>query len=149
MSAPPRRSREKRTEARRPPSLSVKPQSKHLPRPTSANIHSTHCQPTPEMNPLISPSIQRTVSCTPWHWSRGDNRVAVVIVPDPIFAKGKGRTPSVERLLPHFELAYFVGSGFPPQRRVFRWPIVWREASGEDQGRYRRQHPVRSDALCI
>jgi hypothetical protein len=44
----------------------------------------------------------------------GDNRVAVVIVPDPIFAKDKGCTPSVERLLPHFELAYFAGSGFPP-----------------------------------
>jgi hypothetical protein len=44
----------------------------------------------------------------------GDYRVAVVIVPDPITAKDKGCTLSVERLLPHFELAYFTGSGFSP-----------------------------------
>jgi hypothetical protein len=36
----------------------------------------------------------------------GDDRVAVVIVPDPITGKHKGCTLSVERLLPRFELAY-------------------------------------------
>lgn len=40
--------------------------------------------------------------------------MAFVIVPDPIFARDKGCTLSVERLLPHFELAYFTGTGFPP-----------------------------------
>jgi len=48
----------------------------------------------------------------------GDNKVAVVIVPDPIRAKDKGCTLSVERLLPRFELAYFTGSGFPPNSDV-------------------------------
>jgi hypothetical protein len=43
----------------------------------------------------------------------GNDKVAVVIVPDPILAKDKNCTLSVERLLPHFELAYFTGSGFP------------------------------------
>jgi hypothetical protein len=37
----------------------------------------------------------------------GDDRVAVVIVPDPITGKHKGCTLIVERLLPRFELAYF------------------------------------------
>jgi hypothetical protein len=37
----------------------------------------------------------------------GDDRVSVVIVPDPITGKHKGCTLSVERLLPRFELAYF------------------------------------------
>ena len=36
----------------------------------------------------------------------GDDRVAVVIVPDPITGKHKGCTLSVERLLPRSELAY-------------------------------------------
>jgi len=44
----------------------------------------------------------------------GEHRAAVVIVPDPIAAKDKGCTLSVERLLPKFELAYFTGGGFPP-----------------------------------
>jgi hypothetical protein len=48
----------------------------------------------------------------------GDNKVAVVIVPDPILAKDKGCALSVERLLPHFELAFFTGSGFPPNSDV-------------------------------
>jgi hypothetical protein len=43
-----------------------------------------------------------------------DHRVAFIIVPDPILAKDKGCTLNVERLLPHFELAYFTGSGFAP-----------------------------------
>ena len=44
----------------------------------------------------------------------GEYRATVVIVPDPIIAKDKSCSLSVERLLPHFELAYFTGSGFPP-----------------------------------
>ena len=48
----------------------------------------------------------------------GDHRVAFIIVPDPILAKDKDCTLSVERLLPHFELAYFTGSGFPPNSDV-------------------------------
>ncbi len=43
----------------------------------------------------------------------GEDRVAIVIVPDPITGKDKGCALSVERLLPHFELAYVTGSGFP------------------------------------
>jgi hypothetical protein len=61
----------KRTEARRPSSLSVKPQSKHLSPSNFFDIHSTPCQRTTGMNPLISLSIQRKVSCTTWHWSLG------------------------------------------------------------------------------
>lgn len=48
----------------------------------------------------------------------GNDKAAVVIVPDPIMAKDKGCTLRVERLLPHFELAYFTGSGFPPNSDV-------------------------------
>ena len=48
----------------------------------------------------------------------GNHRVAIIIVPDPIVAKDKGCTLSVERLLPHFELAYFTGSGFLPNSGV-------------------------------
>lgn len=48
----------------------------------------------------------------------GDYRAAIVIVPDPIVAKDKGCSLTVERLLPHFELAYFNGSGFPPSSDV-------------------------------
>src|SRR6266436_8321895 len=44
----------------------------------------------------------------------GEHRAAIVIVPYPIVAKDKDCTLSVERLLPGFELAYFSGSGFPP-----------------------------------
>jgi hypothetical protein len=48
----------------------------------------------------------------------GNDKVAVVIVPDPIMAKDRNCTLSVERLLPHFELAYFTGGGFPPNSDV-------------------------------
>jgi hypothetical protein len=48
----------------------------------------------------------------------GNDKAAVVIVSDPIVAKDKGCTLRVERLLPHFELAYFTGSGFPPNSDV-------------------------------
>ena len=48
----------------------------------------------------------------------GNDKAAVVIVPDPIMAKDKGCGLSVERLLRHFELAYFTGSGFPPNADV-------------------------------
>lgn len=43
----------------------------------------------------------------------GEYRVATVIVPIPVVGSDKGCTFSVERLLPHFELAYFSGTGFP------------------------------------
>jgi hypothetical protein len=48
----------------------------------------------------------------------GENRATIVIVPDPISAKDKGCTLNVERLLPHFELAYLSGSGFPPDTEI-------------------------------
>lgn len=48
----------------------------------------------------------------------GDNKATIVIVPDPISGKDKGCTLTVERLLPHFELAYFSGSGFPPNTEI-------------------------------
>lgn len=48
----------------------------------------------------------------------GEHRAAIVIVPDPIVAKDKDCTLSVERLLPGFELAYFSGSGFPPNNEA-------------------------------
>ena len=63
----------------------------------------------------------------------GEYRVAIVIVPDPILAKDKGCTLSVERLLPHFELAYFTGHGFP----------VNMEASFDAQS-YDEKHPVKT-----
>lgn len=44
----------------------------------------------------------------------GKYRAAIVIVPDPIVGNDKNCSLSAERLLPHFELAYFTGSGFPP-----------------------------------
>ena len=44
----------------------------------------------------------------------GDYRAAIVIVPDPIIGEDKGCSISVERLLPHFELAYLSGTGFSP-----------------------------------
>ena len=44
----------------------------------------------------------------------GEYRAAIVIVPDPIVAKDKDCTLSVERLLPHFELAWFLGVVFLP-----------------------------------
>jgi hypothetical protein len=63
----------------------------------------------------------------------GDNRVTLVIVPDPITAKDKGCTLSVERLLPRFELAYFTGTGFPPNS----------DASFESQS-YDEKHPLKT-----
>jgi hypothetical protein len=44
----------------------------------------------------------------------GNDKATVVIVPDPITAKDKSCTLSVERLLPRFELAYLTGVGFLP-----------------------------------
>jgi hypothetical protein len=61
----------------------------------------------------------------------GNDKAAVVIVPDPIVAKDKGCTLRVERLLPHFELAYLTGSGFPPNSDV--------SFDGESYG---EKHPV-------
>ncbi len=42
----------------------------------------------------------------------GQSKAGIVIVPDPITGSDKGCTLTVERLLPHFEIAYFRGSGF-------------------------------------
>jgi len=44
----------------------------------------------------------------------GNDKAAVVIVPDPIVAKDKGCTLRVERLLPHFELSTLRAAGFLP-----------------------------------
>ena len=41
-----------------------------------------------------------------------------MIVRGPITTKDKGCSMSVERLLPHFELAYFSGKGFPPDAQL-------------------------------
>lgn len=65
----------------------------------------------------------------------GEHRAAIVIVPDPITGKDKGCTLSVERLLPHFELAYFTGSGFP----------VNSDASFDSQS-YEEKHPIKAKA---
>jgi len=43
-----------------------------------------------------------------------DFRAATIIVPDPISAKDKGCTLDVVRLSAGFEVAYFTGSGYPP-----------------------------------
>ena len=48
----------------------------------------------------------------------GDAKAAIVIVPDPITAEDKGCTLHAVRLLPKFELAYFSGSGYPPNSDV-------------------------------
>jgi len=48
----------------------------------------------------------------------GENRAFIVIVPDPIVGKDKGCTLSAVRLLPHFELVSFTGSGFAPNTQV-------------------------------
>jgi hypothetical protein len=48
----------------------------------------------------------------------GDAKAAIVIVPDPITAEDKGCTLHAVRLLPRFELAYFSGSGYPPNTDV-------------------------------
>ena len=47
-----------------------------------------------------------------------DQRVTVVIVPNPITAKDKGCTLNVERLTPRFEAAYFTGSGYDPDTQI-------------------------------
>jgi hypothetical protein len=39
-------------------------------------------------------------------------------VPDPVKSNDKRCTLEVVRLLPHFEVAYFVGSGFVPNAKV-------------------------------
>jgi hypothetical protein len=48
----------------------------------------------------------------------GENRAAIVIVPDPITASDKNCTLGVVRLLPGFETAYFTGSGFVPDADI-------------------------------
>jgi len=42
------------------------------------------------------------------------SRAAIVLVPLPIEGKDKGCTISIVRLTPKFELAYAIGTGFPP-----------------------------------
>jgi hypothetical protein len=42
----------------------------------------------------------------------GDQRVAVIVVPSPITSSDRGYTLNVERLMPHFEVAFFTGSGY-------------------------------------
>jgi hypothetical protein len=44
----------------------------------------------------------------------GDQRAAVVIVPDPIVGKDKECTLNAVRLMAHFEVAYLTGSGYSP-----------------------------------
>jgi hypothetical protein len=68
----------------------------------------------------------------------GEYRAAIVIVPDPIAAKDKDCTLSVERLLPHFELAYFSGSGFPPNS----------EASFEGES-YGEKRPIKTKSDSV
>lgn len=63
----------------------------------------------------------------------GANRAAVVIVPNPIMGKDKTCSLSAVRLLPHFELAYFTGSGFPANT-----DLTFESAS------YDEKHPVRT-----
>jgi hypothetical protein len=65
----------------------------------------------------------------------GNDRVAVAIVPDPIIGKDKGCTLTVERLLPHFELAFITGSGFRPNSDV-----------SFDSQSYDEKHPVKTVA---
>ncbi len=63
----------------------------------------------------------------------GEHRATIVIVPDPVDGKDKGCSLSVERLLPHFELAYFTGVGFPPNEEV--------TLEGESYG---EKHPIKA-----
>lgn len=63
----------------------------------------------------------------------GQNMATIVIVPDPISGKDKGCTLSVERLLPHFELAYLSGSGFPPDTQI-----------NFESHSYSEQHPLQA-----
>lgn len=65
----------------------------------------------------------------------GKHRAAIVIVPDPIMAKDKDCTLSAERLLPGFELAYFSGSGFPPNS----------DATFDSES-YGEKHPINAKA---
>lgn len=67
----------------------------------------------------------------------GDHRAFIVIVPDPILGKDKTCTLSAVRLLPHFELVSFTGSGFPPNT-----PVTF------DSHSYDEKHPltVQTDA---
>ncbi len=44
----------------------------------------------------------------------GDQRAAVVIIPDPIIGRDKECTLNAVRLTAHFEVAYLTGSGYPP-----------------------------------
>lgn len=48
----------------------------------------------------------------------GDSRATIIIVPDPITSKDKGCSLEVVRLMPGFELAFFTGSGYPPNSEV-------------------------------
>ena len=48
----------------------------------------------------------------------GDSKAGIVIVPNPINVKNKGCSLEVVRLTPRFELAYFTGSGYPPNAAV-------------------------------
>ncbi|MGA8089998.1 MAG: hypothetical protein WCA10_22190 [Terracidiphilus sp.] len=48
----------------------------------------------------------------------GDSKASIIIVPDPITAKGKGCTLDVVRLTPGFELAFFTGTGYPPNLEI-------------------------------
>jgi len=57
----------------------------------------------------------------------GDQRAAVILIPDPISASDHGCTLNVERLMPHFEIAYFIGSGYQPDARV----LFQAESNGE------------------
>jgi hypothetical protein len=48
----------------------------------------------------------------------GDSKAAIVIVPNRIVSQNKGCTLEVVRLTPRFELAYFTGSGYPPNAEI-------------------------------
>lgn len=48
----------------------------------------------------------------------GEERVAIVIVPNPIVGRDRNCTISVVRLTPRFEVAYLTGSGFTPGSKV-------------------------------
>lgn len=48
----------------------------------------------------------------------GDSKATIVIVPNPIASKYKDCTLEVVRLTARFELAYFTGSGYPPNAEV-------------------------------
>ncbi|HZZ38082.1 MAG TPA: hypothetical protein VFE06_03050 [Acidobacteriaceae bacterium] len=56
-----------------------------------------------------------------------DLRAAVVIIPDPILATDKNCTLSAVRLMPHFEVTYFSGTGHPPDADVTFASNSWGE----------------------